>query len=127
MEFVPTPKVKNVCEAWLHIEDTGNIIVLSCREGDEEIIEVTQDTCIIESSIWRWTQEWLSLLVGTAILSAPSSSPTLVQKDAAGVFDVSSTSGGGADSSNVTRIFRVEGSNLEAYYVVQVNYTLCTA
>ena len=29
MEFVPTPKVKNVCEAWLHIEDTGNIIVPS--------------------------------------------------------------------------------------------------
>ena len=51
MEFVPTPKVKNVCKAWLHIEDAGNIIVLSCREGDEEIIEVTQDTCIIERSI----------------------------------------------------------------------------
>ena len=27
--FVPTPKVKNVCEAWLHIEDTGNIIAPS--------------------------------------------------------------------------------------------------
>ena len=79
---------------------------------------------MIERNIWRWAQEWYSLLVGTPIPSAPSSSPTLVQKDAAGVFDVSSTSGGGADSSNTTRIFRVEGSNLEAYYVVQVNYTL---
>jgi len=29
MEFVPTQKVKNVYEAWLHVEDTGNIIVLS--------------------------------------------------------------------------------------------------
>ena len=42
----------------------------------------------------------------------------------AGVFDVSSTSGGGTDSSNITRIFRVEESDAETYFVVQVNYTL---
>ena len=40
------------------------------------------------------------------------------------MFDVSSTSGGGTDSSNITRIFRVEESNGETYFVVQVNYTL---
>jgi len=44
------------------------------------------------------------------------------RQDAAGVFDVSSTSGGGADSSNTTRIFKVEGSNAETYFVVQVKY-----
>ena len=47
------------------------------------------------------------------------------RQDAAGVFDVSSTSGGGTDSSNTTRIFKVEESNSETYFVVQVNYTLC--
>ena len=40
------------------------------------------------------------------------------------MFDVSSTSGGGTDSSNITRIFRVEENNAETYFVVQVNYTL---
>ena len=62
--------------------------------------------------------------LGTPTPPAPSSPPTLERITSAGVFDVSSTSGGGTDTSNITRIFRVEESNAETYFVVQVNYTL---